>query len=299
MSKPWVLVSPSSRGIGHALTRHLLRTTTLPILATARSDPAKVKDSLLEGLGAHQQDATTGDLASRLTLLQLDVTDEASIQAAAGRAAELFPPRTHHLHLGFALPGVLHVEKKPRQVGYESALEMLKINLLGPLMLIKWFGDFLPRKLTDLSLSPTLAAPSPSRGIGTEATTATTTTGGGMLPLPRHAVWLSAAARVGSTSDNRLGGWYSYRASKAGVISVMRGFDLHLRLASADKAIGIAYHPGTVRTGLSAAFWDQAEREGTLLSPEFAAERMMHVVARTQTGDRGRCLDWKGEIVLP
>ncbi|KAI0597199.1 hypothetical protein F4775DRAFT_561024 [Biscogniauxia sp. FL1348] len=144
-------------------------------------------------------------------------------------------------------------------------------------MLIKWFGEFLPRTTTDLC------------SMRRE----------GEKHLPRHAVWLCASARLGSTADNRAGGWYSYRASKAGVVSVVRTFDLHLRLASADKAIAVAYHPGTVRTGLSEAFWDRTEREGKLFTPEFAAARMMDVVARTEMKDRGLCLDWKGEIIMP
>ncbi|KAJ4355012.1 hypothetical protein N0V85_009572, partial [Neurospora sp. IMI 360204] len=51
MSKPWILLCPSSRGIGHALTRHLLRTTNLPILATTRTrDPEETKAALLKDL---------------------------------------------------------------------------------------------------------------------------------------------------------------------------------------------------------------------------------------------------------
>ncbi|KAI5921880.1 short-chain dehydrogenase/reductase-like protein [Camillea tinctor] len=282
MSKPWIFVSPSSRGIGHALTRHLLRTTTLPILATARSDAAKVKDSILSGLNDPNPQRTE-DTASRLAVLPLDVTDEHSIRAAAEQAGQLFPRQTHHLHLGFALPGILRIEKKPQQIAYDDALETLRVNLLGPLMLMKWFGDFLPRKAADLASS--------------DAQGRTSQAGQG---IPRHAVWLSVAARVGSTSDNRLGGWYSYRASKAGVISAMRSFDLHLKVASAEKAIGIAYHPGTVKTGLSQPFWDKVEQEGKLFSPEYAAERLMEVVARTEVErDRGGCLDWKGEVIVP
>jgi NAD(P)-dependent dehydrogenase (short-subunit alcohol dehydrogenase family) len=103
---------------------------------------------------------------------------------------------------------------------------------------------------------------------------------------------------VGSTSENRLGGWYSYRASKAGVNSITKSFDLHLRTRSADKAMAVAYHPGTVKTGLSRAFWGNVA-EGKLFGPEFAVDKMLEVVAGRTIEDRGKCWDWRGEEIPP
>ncbi|KAI0522259.1 short-chain dehydrogenase/reductase-like protein [Xylaria bambusicola] len=275
MSKPWIFISPSSRGIGHALTAHLLRTTSLPILATARSDPAGVKESLVS---ASANNRTSKDDGSRLHVTHLDVTDESSVEAAAAKAAELFPPSTHHLHLAFALPGILHPEKQPRRIDYDDALETLRVNTLGPLMLMKWFGDLLPRKGTDLS-----------DVRGAEAAG---------FRVPAHATWLTNSARVGSTADNRLGGWYSYRASKAGVNSITKSFDLHLRMRGAGNAMAMAYHPGTVKTGFSQEFWGNVA-EDKLFSPEFAVRKMLEVVASRTVQDGGRCWDWKGEEVPP
>ena len=297
MSKPWIFISPASRGIGHALARHLLQTTRLPILATARRDPAGVKASILQDLGPlpaphHANQRHDDDLAKRLHVLTLDVTDEASVAAAAAQAASpaLFPPETHHLHWAFALPGILHPERTPAAVDYGDALDTLRVNLLGPLMLMKHFGELLPRGGT---AAPLLDPPS---------TTATTTT---LLPLPQHATFVAAAARVGSTSDNRLGGWYTYRASKAGVMSATKTFDLHLRRGRGGpsrggaRAMAVAYHPGTVCTGLSRAFWDHVPA-GRLFGPDQAAAYLADLVARRLTLEhRGRCWDWKGEEVLP
>ncbi|KAL7626188.1 hypothetical protein AAE478_002958 [Parahypoxylon ruwenzoriense] len=272
MSKPWFFVSPSSRGIGRALTQQLLHTTTLPILATSRGDPDQVKCSILE-----TSQCNPAEGRQRLHVLEVDVTDESTISTASAAAAALFPPETHHLHLGFALPGILHPEKSPKQVLYADALETFKVNTLGPLMLMKWFGEFLPRKGRQLDAGAS---------------------SNGSLRLPAHATWLTSSARVGSTADNRLGGWYSYRASKAGVNSITKSFDLHLLARSAGKAIAVAYHPGTVRTGLSEEFWANVP-EDKLFSPEFAVEKMLEVVAGRNIEDRGRCWDWKGEEVLP
>ncbi|KAI3397340.1 hypothetical protein diail_10998 [Diaporthe ilicicola] len=281
MSRPWILVCPSSRGLGHVLTRHLLRNTTAPILATARGDPAGVKDRLLEDI-KHDREA-----AGRLHMVQLDVTDEATVEAASREAARLFPRDTHHLHLGFAIPGVLHPEKSPRQVDADKALATYRVNTLGPLLLMKWFEEFLPRRRTQFALGRGEAHNAP--GQAADATR-----------LPEHAVWLTMSARVGSISDNKKGGWYSYRSSKAAVNSLTKSFDLQLAARSGHKAMAMAYHPGTVRTDLSRDFWDTVP-EGKLFEPEFAAEKMVEVATGTAVGleGRGRCWDWKGEEILP
>ena len=106
------------------------------------------------------------------------------------------------------------------------------------------------------------------------------------------------SARVGSTTDNALGGWYSYRASKAGVNSITKSFDLFLKPRSGENAMAVAYHPGTVKTALSKEFWGSV-KEGKLFEPEFAVEKMMEVVRSVGLGGRGQCWDWKGEEILP
>ncbi|ETS74260.1 hypothetical protein PFICI_14126 [Pestalotiopsis fici W106-1] len=289
MSKPWIFVSPSSRGIGHAVTRHLLQNTSLPIVATCRSrDTAATKASLLDKLPAStvQNQHEKEDHASRLVVLRLDVTDEPSVRDAAEQAAELFPRDSHHLHLGVAIPGILHPEKSPLQVDYSKAEETFRVNTLGPLLLMKHFGEFLPRKRTELLLQGAVDGQTMEKD---------------QLRLPRHATWLTMSARVGSVSDNRLGGWYSYRASKAAVNSLTKTFDLHLRQRSGDRALAFAYHPGTVKTGLSREFWAGVP-EDKLFSPEFAAERLCAVAAsRSSTGEhhRGRVWDWDGKEIVP
>ncbi|TDZ21261.1 Short chain dehydrogenase gsfK [Colletotrichum orbiculare MAFF 240422] len=267
MSNPWILVSPSSRGIGRHLTRHLLRTTTAPILATSRSDTTAAKAHILASL----PDAE--DLAPRLKVVNIDVTHEGSIESAAEEAATLFPQSTHHLRLALAIPGILHPEKSPSQIDHDEALDTFRVNTLGQMMLMKHFSPFLPRKSTNLD-------------------------GGDGLP-PAHAVWAAMSARVGSTSDNRKGGWYSYRASKAGVNSLAKSLDLWLAARSGDKAMAVAYHPGTVKTGLSEKFWSTVP-EGKLFEPEYAVERMCAVLT-SEVGleGRGRCWDWEGKEILP
>jgi NAD(P)-dependent dehydrogenase (short-subunit alcohol dehydrogenase family) len=172
---------------------------------------------------------------------------------------------------------MLHPEKNPKQIDMEKALDMFRVNTLGPLVLMKHFAEMLPKQATELE-------PSPKDDE--------------LRLSDSHAIWLSMAARVGSTTDNRAGGWYSYRASKAGVISLSKSLDRYLAARSGDKALAMAYHPGTVKTGLSKGFWDSVE-EGKLFSTEYAAEKMAGVVAGFEVGQRGKCWDWKNEEVPP
>ncbi|EXF83402.1 oxidoreductase [Colletotrichum fioriniae PJ7] len=294
MSRPWILVAPASRGIGAHLTRHLLRTTTAPILATCRSpDTTAVKQSILSSLSSSSSSSSenkqshsspaakeTEDLASRLKVINLDVTSESTIAAAAAEAAALFPSSTHHLRLALATPGILHPEKSPAQIDYDDALETFRVNTLGQMMLMKHFSPFLPKKSVKFSTSPN--DDEARRG----------------LP-PAYAVWAAMSARVGSTADNRKGGWYSYRASKAGVTSLAKSLDLWLAARSGERAMAVAYHPGTVKTGLSQGFWDTVP-EGKLFEPEYAVERMCKVLTE-EVGieGRGRFWDWAGKEILP
>lgn len=119
---------------------------------------------------------------------------------------------------------------------------------------MKHFSPLLPKK----SFSPAASTTTPD-----------------LTNLPSQAVWASMAARVGSTTENGLGGWYSYRASKAGVISLTKTFDLHLQTRSGERAMAIALHPGTVKTGFSKEFWGGVE-EGKLFSAEVG-----HVISIT------------------
>ena len=169
---------------------------------------------------------------------------------------------------------MLHPEKAPGQIDAAAVRATLDTNLLGPLLLVKHLAPLLPRKATPLPAS------SPPRG------------------LPRHASYVLMSARVGSIADNALGGWYSYRASKAGVAALAKTLDLHLRAAAGPNALALAMHPGTVRTDLSKPFW-QGVPPGKLFEPEQAADSLLHVLRRLKVEQRGRCWDWKGEEIPP
>lgn len=106
------------------------------------------------------------------------------------------------------------------------------------------------------------------------------------------------SARVGSISDNNLGGWYSYRASKAGVNQITKTFDNYLKTSAAEKAIAVSLHPGTVKTDLSKEFWGNVQR-GKLFEAEYSAERLCEVVKELPVNGRGKCWDWAGKEIPP
>jgi len=82
------------------------------------------------------------------------------------------------------------------------------------------------------------------------------------------------------------------------VYSITKTLDLYLKTRSGENAVAIAYHPGTVKTGLSKEFWSSVKPE-KLFGVEDAVEKMMKVVQGTSVEQRGRCWDWKGEEIKP
>jgi NAD(P)-dependent dehydrogenase (short-subunit alcohol dehydrogenase family) len=116
-----------------------------------------------------------------------------------------------------------------------------------------------------------------------------------LLPRNERAVFAALSARVGSIADNRLGGWHSYRASKAALNMLVRNFAIELSRTH-KQASAVALHPGTVDTGLSQPF--QANLPfGQLTSPAQAAKHLLNVIDGLTPADSGRAFDWKGEEI--
>ncbi|KAH7931300.1 NAD(P)-binding protein [Leucogyrophana mollusca] len=257
---PFVLISPGSRGLSLALVRHYLRTTDFPVYATHRSGkPDALRDGILAPLAEVERD--------RLKLIPLDLTSEESIASAAQTLSRSLPKDGEpYLHTGFFTGGVLVPERHPADLDASELQHTFQINVISHLLLIKHFLRFLPTAKQKLELS----AP---------------------------AKWVHVSARVGSISDNKTGGWYSYRASKAALNQVVKTFDLQLQMKK-TPAMCVGMHPGTVKTELSQGFWKSVPEE-KLFTPEFAAERLANVVAGLEAEQRGRIWDWAGKEVRP
>ncbi|QDC10139.1 SDR family oxidoreductase [Oceanicola sp. D3] len=115
--------------------------------------------------------------------------------------------------------------------------------------------------------------------------------------LPRKAPAFAAAlsARVGSISDNALGGWVSYRASKAALNQVIRTFSVELARTH-PKARLLGLHPGTVATPLSAPYRANAPRVFTAAE---SAAHLWRVVETTTPEDSGKLFAWDGQEIAP
>ena len=118
-----------------------------------------------------------------------------------------------------------------------------------------------------------------------------------LLRHDHRSVFASLSARVGSISDNRLGGWYAYRASKAAQNMFTKTLSIELGRV-APNAVVIGLHPGTVDTRLSEPF-QNAVPEHKLFTPEYSVERLLAVIGAVTSDDTGKVFDFRGEEILP
>ncbi|WP_020400284.1 SDR family NAD(P)-dependent oxidoreductase [Kordiimonas gwangyangensis] len=187
----------------------------------------------------------------------LDVCDEASIRAAADKVkAGGMTPKLIIVATGKLHGDGMMPEKSLSALDADAMLESFKVNTIGPALVLK---HFLP-----------------------------------LLSKRERAVVAILSARVGSIGDNRLGGWYSYRASKAAVNQVVRTASTELARRAKD-AICVALHPGTVDTGLTRPF---AKSGLEVQAPDLAARRLLDVIAALKPADSGNFFDHKGERII-
>ncbi|MEL7466462.1 MAG: SDR family NAD(P)-dependent oxidoreductase [Pseudomonadota bacterium] len=163
------------------------------------------------------------------------------------------------LHLVICAAGVLHgsnfePEKTWRALDPAAMAEVMAVNAVGPALLAK---HFLPR-----------------------------------LPKGRKTAFAALSARVGSIGDNRLGGWVSYRASKAALNQVIRTFSIELA-RKRPEALIVGLHPGTVDTGLSEPF----QRGHDLFTPAQSAEYLLKVLDGLTAEDSGGVFAWDGDRI--
>ncbi|GGW91881.1 SDR family NAD(P)-dependent oxidoreductase [Alteromonas halophila] len=103
------------------------------------------------------------------------------------------------------------------------------------------------------------------------------------------------SARVGSISDNRLGGWYGYRASKAALNMLLKTAAIEYNRRTKTTTL-VSYHPGTVDTGLSQPFQANVKPE-KLFEPEFTAKQLLTHIKELDLKDSPHFIDWDGKPV--
>jgi NAD(P)-dependent dehydrogenase (short-subunit alcohol dehydrogenase family) len=117
------------------------------------------------------------------------------------------------------------------------------------------------------------------------------------MPRNRRTIFAALSARVGSISDNRLGGWHSYRASKTALNMLIRCLAIE-QARSHPQAVCVALHPGTVDTGLSKPFQSGVSAD-RLFSPAKAACHLLGVLDTLAPAQSGRLFAWDGQEIAP
>ncbi len=113
-----------------------------------------------------------------------------------------------------------------------------------------------------------------------------------LLPKDGRGVVATLSARVGSIGDNRIGGWYSYRASKAALNQIIHGAAIELG-RSHKKSICVALHPGTVETPFTTNY---AGRHKTVPASE-AAANLLAVIDDLTPAQSGGFYDYAGQEI--
>ena len=185
----------------------------------------------------------------------LDLADPASIRRAA--AGLPAPPDLVIVATGMLHAGPLRPEKSLAELSPDALAISFAVNTIGPALVAQ---AFLP-----------------------------------LLPKGRKTLFAALSARVGSISDNRLGGWHAYRASKAALNQLIRTMAIEqTRRNPASLVVGL--HPGTVDSRLSRPF---QRGVATLFTPADSAAYLLAVIDRLTPADSGQLFDWRGDVITP
>ncbi len=194
----------------------------------------------------------------QLFVLQVEVTDESQIATAVRQIGT----SASKLHLVIYCVGVLHEgqlapEKSLKQMNSDNLLYYFQVNSIGAVLFAKH-----------------------------------------LLPLLHHSdrsVFASISAKVGSIGDNRLGGWYGYRASKAALNMLLRTTAIEYS-RKCPQTIVVALHPGTTDTRLSQPFQKNVPPE-QLFSVEHTVSLLLSVIEDLKIKDSGKFFSWDGTVL--
>ena len=235
-----------------------------PLHAVVIGASGGIGGALVEALAAREDVALVTALSRRpaaqvspkVVAGHIDLLDEDSVAQAAAACGDP-APRLVICAAGILHDGQLQPEKSLRDLDPTRLAQVFAVNTIGPALVLKHFSALLPRK------------------------------GRSVIAL--------LSARVGSISDNRLGGWYGYRASKAALNQLVRTASIEIS-RSRRESIVAGLHPGTVETALSAPFSGQVA-PGKLFTPAYSAARLLEVLDGLSPTGSGRCFAWDGSDV--
>ena len=159
--------------------------------------------------------------------------------------------------------GILHTdqirpEKSIDSIAGEDIRNVFQVNVFGPILLVK-------------KLLPLIKK---SKGV--------------------KIVFLTA--RVGSISDNVLGGWHSYRSSKSALNMMIKNLAIELKRLNKEHVV-IGIHPGTVKSHLSEPFLRHVKHD--IFNPKESVDLMTQVISKVSQTDSGKCFDFSGKVIEP
>ena len=117
------------------------------------------------------------------------------------------------------------------------------------------------------------------------------------LAKTNKSVFAFLSAKVGSISDNKIGGWYSYRSSKTALNQIIKNFSIEIKRSNLN-AIFVGLQPGTVKSNLSKPFQKNVS-SNNMFSPDYSAEKLLKVINNLSSDDSGKFLSWSGEEIQP
>ena len=189
--------------------------------------------------------------------LPIDLSDEATVAAAAARVGAAGPVGVVIVATGLLHWAGVSPEKTVGALDPAAMATVFSVNTIGPALVAKHFVPLLARR--------------------------------------ERCVFAALSARVGSIGDNRLGGWYAYRASKSALNQVLRTLAIEVARSRPD-AIVVGLHPGTVASGLSRPFRPDPTADG-VFSPEESAAHLLRGLNGLGATDTGGVFAWDGSKI--
>lgn len=197
--------------------------------------------------------------SNKVTTHAIDFTDENSVEQAV-----LVIPENVKLDIIIVATGLLHdentqPEKSLKDLNLKKFEDVFAVNTYGPAMIMK---HFLPK-----------------------------------IHKERKSVFAALSARVGSISDNGIGGWYAYRASKAALNMLIKNASIEMGRRYKEACI-IGLHPGTVDTNLSKPFQGHVPSK-KLFTPDYSSKKMLDVIDGIMPDQTGKIFDYAGREIEP
>ncbi|CAH0536625.1 SDR family NAD(P)-dependent oxidoreductase [Vibrio marisflavi] len=194
-----------------------------------------------------------------VTERMMDYLSEESVHEAANIVSSEEPIDLAFIATGLLHEGDMYPEKSLRDISIANFNKIFSVNTIVPAVIAK---HFIPK-----------------------------------LNRHKRCVFATLSARVGSISDNRLGGWYAYRASKAALNMIIKTAALEVTRMN-KNAIVVGLHPGTVDSTLSKPFQHNVENK-KLFSPDYSVSCLINTIERLTLEHSGRCFAWDGKEILP